>query len=180
MTHEGHPGHAVLQLPVPALEPFVRGRHEFYDPGFVSADPAFVHAHITALGPFLPEPTPADRHRVARVVASTPPFDFVLGQVATFPNGIIHLVPDPLRPFQELTMRLFEAFPACPPYAGRYDEVLPHLTLDLRSEAVSEDSTRAALQHLLPVRCRAERLDLAWWEDGGCRVLDSWPLGDSV
>lgn len=177
VTHEGH---TVLQMPVPALEPFVRERHAFYDPGFVSEDPAFVHAHITALGPFLPAPTAADRDRVARLVASTPAFDFVLARVATFPDGIIHLVPDPLWPFQELTMRLFEAFPGCPPYAGRYDEVLPHLTLDLRSDEVSEESTRAALQHLLPVRCRADRLDLAWWQDGGCRLLESWQLGGAV
>ena len=47
-------GHAVLQIPVPELEPFVRQRHEHYDPHFVSTDPAFVHAHITVLGPFLP------------------------------------------------------------------------------------------------------------------------------
>lgn len=167
----------MLQVPVPELEAFVRERHAHYDPGFVSSEPAFVHAHVTALGPFLPRVDDAARARLVEVVASTPPFDFVLQRVATFPNGIIHLVPEPGRPFQELTVRLFAAFPECPPYAGAYDEVLPHLTLDLRAGHVTEASTLAALGSLLPARCRAERLDLAWWADGDCRLLESWSLG---
>ncbi len=169
-------GHAVLQVPVPALEEFVRERHAHYDAGFVSADPGFVHAHITALGPFLPTPDDRARRRVEEIVAATPAFEFVLARVATFPDGIIHLVPEPARPFQELTMRLFAAFPECPPYAGAYDEVLPHLTLDLASATVTEASTLTALADLLPARCRAERLDLAWWADGDCRLLASWTL----
>ncbi|SDC67940.1 2'-5' RNA ligase family protein [Nocardioides lianchengensis] len=173
----GDAGHSVLQIPVPELEEFVRGRHAHYDPGFVSADPAFVHAHVTALGPFLPSLDGHARERLTAVVARTTPFEVVLERVATFPDGIIHLVPEPARPFQELTMRLFAAFPECPPYAGAYDEVLPHLTLDLRSSEVSEASTRAALADLLPVRVHAERLDLAWWADGDCRLLESWQLG---
>ncbi|MEI5675897.1 MULTISPECIES: 2'-5' RNA ligase family protein [unclassified Nocardioides] len=173
----GDAGHSVLQVPVPELEEFVRGRHAHYDPGFVSADPAFVHAHVTALGPFLPSLDRHARERLATVVAGTAPFEVVLERVATFPDGIIHLVPEPARPFQDLTRRLFAAFPECPPYAGAYDEVRPHLTLDLRSAEVSEASTRAALADLLPVRCRAERLDLAWWADGDCRLLESWRLG---
>ena len=46
-------GHSVLQLPVPALEGWVRDRTAHYDAGFVSADPRFGHAHVTALGPFV-------------------------------------------------------------------------------------------------------------------------------
>jgi hypothetical protein len=169
-------GHTVLQVPVPQLEEFVRARHAHYDPGFVSADPRFVHAHVTALGPFLPTLDDEARARLEEVVATTAPFDFVLERVATFADGIIHLVPEPGRRFQELTMRLFAAFPECPPYAGAYDEVLPHLTLDLASARVTEASTLAALGDTLPARCRAERLDLARWADGDCRLLGSWPL----
>lgn len=161
---------------MPELEEFVRGRHAHYDAGFVSRDPGFVHAHVTALGPFLPALDDRARHRIGEVVAATPAFDFDLTRIATFPDGIIHLVPEPSRAFQDLTMRLFAAFPECPPYAGAYDEVLPHLTLDLAGADVSEQSTREALRDTVPVRCRAERLDLAWWADGDCRLLESWAL----
>jgi len=118
---------------------------------------------------------------VARIAATTEPFDFVLDQIDTFPNGIIHLVPEPTGRFTELTRRLWQAFPQCLPYAGQFgdrlDDQRPHLTLDARSAAVSQESTRAAVAHLLPARCRAERLDLAWYSPHSCRVLRTWPLG---
>ena len=60
--------------------------------------------------------------------------------------------------------------------AGRFAEVRPHLTLDARADTVSEESTRALLGDLVPARCRAERLDLAWYQPGACRVLRSWEL----
>lgn len=170
------PGHSVLQVPVPPLEAFVRGRHAHYDPAWVSADPDFVHAHVTALGPWLVDPSERDLAVVAEVAASVEPFDVVLARVATFASGIVHLVPEPDGPFRELTARLTEAFPQCPPYAGEFEPV-PHLTLDLRSDEVSEESTRDLLGDLLPVRSRVESLDLAWYEAGACRLLRRWPLG---
>jgi len=169
-------GHSVLVVPVPDLEPFVRGRWAHYEPGWVSRDPAFTHAHITALAPYLPDPTAHDLDRVAAIAAATPPFDFVLSEVREFPNGCIHGQPDPAAPFAALTQALWSAFPQCPPYAGEYD-VAPHLTLDQRSAAVSVASTRALLHDLLPARCRADRLELHWYEEGGCRVLGDWKLG---
>lgn len=173
--------HTVLQVPVPELEPFVLPRTAHYDTDYVSPDPAFVHAHVTALGPFLP----ADRldaralDLVAEIARTTATFTFVLSRIATFPNGIIHLLPEPDEPFRRLTARLWEAFPDCPPYAGEFGDVRPHLTLDARSEAVSEASTRSLLGALVPATCRAERLDLAWYEAGSCRVLRSWALGEA-
>lgn len=174
-----HPGHTVLQVPVPQLEPFVRARTGHYDADYVSSDPAFVHAHVTALGPFLPPEALGDRETdsILEVLRETEPFEFVLAQVATFPNGIVHLVPEPEEPFRRLTARLARAFPQCPPYAGEFPDVRPHLTLDALSDTVSEASTRDLLGELVPARCRADRLDLAWYEQGGCRILASWPLG---
>ncbi|WP_202977919.1 hypothetical protein [Nocardioides daphniae] len=52
-TPARHPGHSVLQVPVPPLEEWVRERTAFYDTDYVSTDPAFTHAHVTALGPFV-------------------------------------------------------------------------------------------------------------------------------
>lgn len=172
------PGHSVLQVPVPPLEAFVRARHAHYDQAYVSGDPAFVHAHITALGPFLPAPslTPAALAEVAQIASGTAPFDFTLERIDTFPNGIVHVLPEPAAPFAELTRRLWAAFPQCPPYAGAFDDVVPHLTLDAVSDDVSEASTARDVGASLPASCRAEELQLAWYEPGSCRVLHSWPL----
>jgi 2'-5' RNA ligase len=171
--------HSVLLVPIPELDPFVRSRTEHYDTDWLSADPMFVHAHVTALGPFLPRDA-LDASAVAsigRIASQTRPFEFKLSIIGTFPNGIIHLVPEPEGPFRTLTARLWEAFPDYPPYAGEFGDVRPHLTLDARSEDVSEASTRALLGDLVPATCHAERLDLAWYEAGNCRLVRSWPLG---
>ena len=172
-------GHTVLQVPVPELEPFVSARTAHYDRDYVSADPAFVHAHVTALGPFLGEAslTDAALDRVSEIVSRTEPFDFVLESVGTFPNGIVHLLPEPSAPFAALTAQLWEAFPQCPPYAGAFADVVPHLTLDALSSDVTQHSTHQLVAVHLPARCRAEHLDLAWYEPGRCRVLRSWRLG---
>ncbi len=171
-----HPGHSVLQVPVPQLDDFVRARTNHYDASYLSADPAHVHAHVTALGPFVAELTSDVERRVAAIAAATPAFDFVLERIGRFTDGIIHLVPEPDEPFRTLTARLAAEFPQHPPYAGRYDDVAPHLTLDLLSDGVTEASTLALLDGVLPARCRATRLDLAWYEPHATRVLRSWPL----
>ena len=172
-----YPGHSVLQVPAPALEPWVRERHRFYDLAYVSGDPEFGHAHVTALGPFLTSPDEAARALVAGIARRVRPFDYVLERTGTFPNGFVHLRPEPDHGFRMLTRLLTEEFPECPPYAGQFPDPVPHLTLDALSDQVSEESTLAAVAHLLPARCRAERLDLAWYEPDACRVLRSWPLG---
>jgi len=172
-------GHSVLLVPVPALEPFVRARSEHYDRDYVSADPRFVHAHVTALGPFLPaaELTPEALREVAEIACATAPFDFALEELGVFPNGIIHLLPQPSAPFEELTQQLWRAFPQCPPYAGEFGAVVPHLTLDALSDQVTTESTRQLVGPHVPAHCRADRLDLAWYARGDCRVLHSWRLG---
>jgi len=151
-----------------------------YDAGYVSADPVFTHAHVTALGPFLSHVDDAAAARIADIVATVEPFEFVLDRIDTFPNGIIHLVPEPDGWFRELTRLLAEAFPECPPYAGRFPAVVPHLTLDAQSATVTEESTAAALEATLPVSSRAQRLDLAWYQPGNCHVIRSWPLGSAA
>ena len=166
----------MLVVPVPELEPFVRARTEHYDRAYLSADPAFTHAHVTALGPFRPRLDEQTADTVAEIAAGVEPFGFRLERIDTFPNGIIHLVPEPDGAFRELTARLVEAFPDCPPYAGEFDPV-PHLTLDLRSAEVTEESTRRLLDDLVPCTARATRLDLAWYQAGRCHLVTSWPLG---
>ena len=171
-------GHSVLQLPVPALEEWVRSRTAHYDEGFLSADSLFGHAHITALGPFDPDPSSSVLASVAAIAASTEPMTVRLAELAQFPNGIIHLVPWPADPLRALTARLVAAFPSHPPYGGEFgSDVQPHLTVDAATDLVSLSSTRDLLAGAVPVTCVLDRLQLAWWETGDCRVLAEWALG---
>lgn len=170
--------HTVLVVPVPELESFVRERTRHYDPSFLSADPDFVHAHVTVLGPFLPDPEAADLDRVARLAAATTAFDFGFDDVAEFPDGLLHLLPEPDGPFRELTRLLVAEFPGCPPYAGEFPDPVPHLTLDQRADGIDADTVRAALGSTLPARCRADRIALHRYANHDCRVLAEWKLGE--
>lgn len=175
-----YPGHAVLQFPVTALEPWVRERSAHYDTAYVSDDAAFVHAHVTALGPVpavldaVVPPSFADT--VAEICAATPTFTALFDEVATFPTGIVHLRPQAPGPFTALTDALRAAFPDVLPYGGRFVPD-PHLTLDALSSDVDEASVRASVAHLLPAREHVAHLDLAWWAPQECRVLARWELG---
>lgn len=172
------PGHSVLQLPVPPLEQWVRGRTAHYDVGFVSADPRFGHAHITALGPFDPAPRDDVLDAIATLAAATAPIEVRLAELEQFPRGIIHLVPEPAQLLRDLTARLVVAFPDWPPYGGEFgDDVQPHLTVDAASAEVDLDSTRARLVDVVPVTCVLNRLQLAWWETDHCHVMREWALG---
>lgn len=169
-------GHTVLLVPVPELEAFVRERTARYDASFLSADPAFVHAHITVLGPFLPDPTAADLAAVEAMVATVPAFDFRLAEVTEFDDGLLHLRPAPDQGFRDLTRRLAAAFPQCPPYAGAFPDPVPHLTLDQRSPVVTREGVRAALGDRLSATCRADRVALHHYANHDCRVLAEWKL----
>ena len=172
------PGHSVLQLPVPPLEEWVRARTAHYDGGFVSSDPRFGHAHITALGPFDPAPSAATLDTIAGVAAATAPIRVRLADLAQFPNGIIHLVPHPGDRLRDLTARLVAAFPGWPPYGGEFgDDVQPHLTVDAASADVGIASTGALLADVVPVDVVLDRIQLAWWESGACHVVREWRLG---
>lgn len=166
------PGHGVLLVGVPQLERWIRARTVHYDPAFLSADPGFAHAHVTVLAPF-----PAERADAAAAVASAvEPFDYRLERLETFPDGVVHLVPEPDDGFRRLTEAALAAVPEAAPYWGRF-EPTPHLTLDRLGGGVTAVSTRALLADAVPAACRAERLLLTWWEAGNCRVLASHVLG---
>lgn len=175
------PGTSSLVVPVPTLEEWVRRRHHHYDPAYVSPDPTFAHAHITLLSPFVAPAGLTDdvRRRVAGVLSRHQPFEVRLSRVDVFPGGIIHLVPEDDRPLRTLTADLVASFPAYPPYAGRFADVRPHLTLDLAADGVDVARTRRSLGHALPAHASIGEARLSWYEQHRCRTLAAWPIGRS-
>jgi 2'-5' RNA ligase len=170
-------GHSVLAVPVSALDDMIRERTAVYDASFVSADPSFIHAHITLLAPWANRPTAEDLAHVERIAQARGPFDVKLSRIGELPDGIIHFVPEPDCQLRELTSRLAVAFPQFPPYGGRYDEAIPHLTLDRRSAIVTPATVSASIGHLLALAITVDRIDLQWWAIHGCQRLHTWQLG---
>ncbi|MFV0429622.1 MAG: 2'-5' RNA ligase family protein [Arachnia sp.] len=164
------PGHAVVQIGVPELEPWSVDRARHYDPGFVSRDPGFRHAHITILAPLTSWDAPA----LAQLAARTPAFGFRLAEVGVFGNGIIHLRPEPEAAFGVLSAAALDAHPGVVPNGG--PDPRPHLTLDALGPGVSLASTRAAVRRFVPAECVADALELVWYESGNCHLIQRWPL----
>ena len=173
------PGHSVLVVPVPPLETLVRERTRHYDDEYLSADPTFAHAHVTVLSPFVDAGalTPAVSAEVGRVLRGHRAFTASFDEVAQFPDGMIHLLPQDESPFRQLTTDLAAAFPDHPPYAGRHPEPRPHLTLDRAGADIDVDRVRGWVRDLVPVSVAVTEVRLSWYEQNGCRTLATWPLG---
>jgi len=131
-------------------------------------DPIASHGippHITALYPFVaPESlTEADAVRVREVLRGVQPWSFRLTAVDEFPR-VVWLRPEPAAPFREVTLRLWEAFPDFPPFGGRHDDLVPHLTIAHVAEDEDQSALvtriRSDLRHALPIECRATGLAL--------------------
>lgn len=176
MSTQWLPAVPVLAVPVPALDPVVRAHTARHDSSFLSTDPAFSNAHVTVLAPWLSDPTEADLAVVGEIVGEEPAFDVCFAEVGQFPDGTLHLVPDPAAPFARITARLAEAFPQTPPYQRRFLEVVPHLTIDHVATGAGVESVTDDLAALLPLHTRAERVDLQWWANDDCHVRHSWRL----
>jgi 2'-5' RNA ligase len=166
-----------LIVEVPAAEPVV-GQHRLD----LDANARLgIPAHVTTLAPFMPGGAiGADElARLGRVFASVKAFGFRLDRVGWFGTSVVWLGPEDPAPFSSLTAAVFAEFPDFPPFGGRYDEVVPHLTVGIDSPV---DAMRRAEQEIspdLPVLGRATAVTLVGELSPGGRwgVLASFPLG---
>jgi len=174
--------HSVLLVPIRELERVVRPRLERLFPEYVMADPDAVHAHITLLGPFA-EPADITDGLVAELralFADVTAFPFRLTELSRFPgDGPTYLSPEPARPFRQLTLQLHRHFAEYPPYGGRFDSVVPHLTIPM-SDDESPDTLHGELDGVLPVSAVAREAELVWFEPGATRVLETFRFGTSA
>ncbi len=139
--------------------------------------PGSAAPHITVLYPFRrADALDADAlTRLRAAVASVAPFGFRLSHLARFTDTrVLYLAVDPIDRFVELTRRLGEAFPEHPPYAGRFDEIVPHLTVSVGNEP---GLLHDRIARRLPVLCRAEVAELVQVGRRRLRRLAVLPLG---
>lgn len=111
---------------VPEAEPFIGHHRQRFDP------PARrnVPAHVTVLYPFM-EPAKVDEavlRELYDIAAAVPCFDYRLRHLRRFPSSL-YLAPDPDVSFARLTQDVHRAFPEFPPFAGKFDVVVPHVTV---------------------------------------------------
>jgi len=127
--------------------------------------PAFaelgIPLHVTLLYPFT---TPGELGSalplLRKVLADQEQFAFELMELRTFPRTV-WLAPEPAAPFVALTRAIEAAFPQYQHWEGKFEDVIPHLTLADGLEENELEPTlrrlRTLVEPLLPVRVAADK-----------------------
>ena len=163
-----------LIITVPEADPVVGGWRHRYDPSERDGVPA----HVTVLYPFL-EPDRVDERAIAalRDLFSThDPFDLGFHRCARFP-GMVYLAPEPDGPLRALTGAVAARWPEAPPYRGRFEDPVPHLTVTQDQDENVNQRVEADLSNRLPVLTRVESVQLVVRETEKWRGWDSFALG---
>jgi len=150
--------HSGLIVAVPEAEPAVARHRERLD----GTAPLGVPAHITVLFPFL---APGRIHpsvlvELEHLFAAVGRFSFRLERTDWFGEDVLWLAPADPVPFRALTLRVYEAFPACPPFEGEFDEIIPHLTVGHGHPVDDLRAAEAAVQEHLPIEAHATAVSL--------------------
>jgi len=156
-----------LIVEVPAAEPAVRRHRDRLD----ASAPLGVPAHITVLFPFM-SPEAIDDAVVAaigRVFAGVRAFRFELSHTDWFGGEVLWLGPRDPQPFRALTDAACRAFPAFPPYEGRFDTVVPHLTIGEGHHRDDMIAAESAVRPYLPIEASAATVTLMTQQQAGGR-----------
>jgi 2'-5' RNA ligase len=161
---------AVVVL-LPELEPLIGGwRRRYTGDGARGMPP-----HVTLIIPFADSADLDERlGPLGLTLGAFAPFDVAVTETARFP-GLLYLRPEPEESFIAMTEALASAFPAFPPYAGEFDEIVPHVTVAQADEEVLVGIERELVPQL-PMRARVERGWLVENTRAGWRRHTAFPL----
>jgi len=111
---------------VPEAERYISHYRERYDPSARRRVPA----HVTILYPFVPLAQIDDEvvARLRQITEGVRCFDYRLARTQRFPVAL-YLAPDPDHHFAALTDAVWREFPDYPPFEGKFDVVVPHVTV---------------------------------------------------
>ena len=121
-----------------------------------------IPAHVTVLAPFAAPGKigPPVLDSLSRLFCAVPRFRFRLVRTAWFGEQVLWLAPEDDGPFRTLTELVHGAFPACPPYGGVFDDVIPHLTVGLGQPLADLRAAEESLRPQLPIEASADAVTL--------------------
>ena len=122
---------------------------------------AGVPAHVTIHFPWLPVSLveESDLQSLQDMVCAVPRFPVTFRSSRWFGREVLWLDPDPKEPFIALAAESAARWPGHPQYGGRFDAIVPHLTVGFGDPQVL-DHAEAAIERLLPIQDLACRV---WW-----------------
>lgn len=171
---------AALLIPVPDVEPLIGVLRSRYDPSAAVGIPA----HVTINYPFASWiASPGDVLPSLRdLLDATQGFEFSLTEIRNFPS-VAYLAPEPARPFIDLIRAVAERFPDSPPYEGRFDRIIPHVTVadveDTARFGPILDDIRRSIEAGLPCSCRAQTVWLMDNRGGEWHTREIFSLRES-
>lgn len=166
-------GETALLVTVPEADPLLSGVRRAYDP----AGAAGVPAHVTVLYPFLPAARidPGVHEELRGLFAGHAPFTLEFARFGRFPD-LLWLAPEPDGPLRALTAAVTARWPEALPYAGRYGDPVPHLTLAGDGAQEVYDAMERALAAGLPLRTRVAGVHLVAYDGARWRLRETFPL----
>jgi hypothetical protein len=96
-------------------------------------------------------------------------------------DGVVWLVPEPDAPFRSLTNDAWGRFPEHPPYGGKFEELIPHLTIgqgDPAAIAGLRAEVERDLDGRLPLTVLVDALSLFVSAGGTWSRTARFPLAD--
>ncbi|MEW2115481.1 2'-5' RNA ligase family protein [Streptomyces sp. NPDC005474] len=167
-------GQTALVVRIPEAEPAVGLLREQLDPAAREG----ASAHVTVLFPFLPASGIDDGVLAAlgEVIGRHRSFRAGFERCGRLP-GLLYLAPEPDAPFRRLTDAIVERWPQTPPYGGKYDDVVPHLTVAQRQADVAVlEKAEADLGSRLPFTAQVSSVDLVAYDGTRWQHRMSFPL----
>jgi 2'-5' RNA ligase len=161
---------------VPEVERYIAHHRQRFDP------PARrnVPAHVTVLYPFMDSVLIDERvsRSLREVTGAVRRFEYRLRETRRFASSL-YLAPEPGDSFRALTDGVHRAFPDYPPFAGKFDTVVPHVTVAHGDEpqlCEIEIELRIALPGAgVPARC--EEVVLIEFTGGRWEPIQVFTLG---
>jgi 2'-5' RNA ligase len=148
---------SALIVRVPSAEAAVGSWRARFDPFAALGVPA----HVTVLFPFAPlhEVDDAVKAAIGGIVGAFPRFEVQFSRVERRPD-VVWLRPEPDDRFRQLTAALFSRFPHHPPYEGRFDDVIPHLTITDSDVDALPAELESSLSRYLPIHHVTSEVEL--------------------
>ena len=161
---------------VPESERFIARYRERFDPSARRNVPA----HVTILYPFM-APAQIDApvlEKLRAIARAVPGFEYRMTRTQRFPVAL-YLDPEPAAPYAALTERVFRAFPDYPPFEGKFETVVPHVTVAHGDEPLLCE-IEVELRIALPgagIAARCHELVLIENSGGRWEQMHVFPLG---
>jgi 2'-5' RNA ligase len=166
-----------LAVPIPQIQPLVGLVRREHTPDGAEGMPA----HVTLLYPFADTEVlvAARLSRVREVVGRFSRFEVELTSVGHFhqrEGTILWISVEPPHPLVVLTEALVTEFPEHPAYGGKFDSIVPHLTVAVSADLDVLDRIGKQIALGLPIRAPIEKVGLYEHATTGWRLGTQFQL----